>query len=136
MLYREYPTHAKPVYRKMGEEACIFPGCDRPQSTRKHKLCATHTRHKLAGKELKPLRIHSPGLACKFPECDRVVLAKGLCYTHYKQLLRGAELTPIRTYDGEQGCITLGCDRPHQARGMCIKCYKRWIRELKTYRYD
>lgn len=63
-------------------------------------------------------------MMCKFEECGREVIAKGLCPTHYQQQRRGGPLKPIR----------VPADRPNET--YCLTCQTQKTREDFYLRVD
>ena len=120
---------------------CEFPGCDRRHNA--HGLCSGHLqqlrRRDSDSRRLTPLRVHrslnyeetngTDGLRqCVFPNCPKVVQARGLCPGHYQQWrktgrhFRGdtpdvACLKPLRVPIDK--CSFKGCSKDHEARGLC-----------------
>lgn len=56
---------------------------------------------------------------CRFTDCDRRVIAKGLCQGHYKQRSQGIELKPLRRRVIGGLCEVPDCGRKHRAQGLC-----------------
>lgn len=66
---------------------------------------------------------------CKFEECGRPAIAKGLCHPHYQQHRKGKDLTPVRpksTHSNPLTCTEDECQESTYARGLCRRHYSKW----------
>lgn len=72
---------------------------------------------------------------CKYPNCDKPVVAKKYCMTHYRRLLRNGTLK-LKILHSSGKCQRCGKegDNIHWRRGLCDNCYyKEYVRENDEY---
>ena len=86
------PTQARLAYwnrPKKQPDACLIPGCSRPQISK--GLCNTHySRQRMQARRALPVE-HE----CSYVGCAKANYARELCDGHYKQLRRGVALRPL-----------------------------------------
>ena len=109
------------------KKACSFPGCGRPRYG-KQDICHTHYEQRRSGRPLtvigsyRPTR--KPKRKCKFRQCTRHAVAKGLCSAHWNQQRIGIPLRKIRPRRLSQRCSI--CRKQVAGFIWCAKHYQRF----------